>query len=72
MMLENVGSVDRALRVVFGIALFFVGWLGPDGAVGYILIAVAVVLIFTGATSHCPVYKVLGKDTVEKDDPRGH
>jgi len=71
-MFENVGTVDRTLRMVFGVALFFVGWLGPDNAMGYILMGVAVVLLFTGATSSCPIYKALGKSTCEKADPRGH
>lgn len=69
---ENVGSVDRALRVVVGIALVLAGWLGSGGALGIILIVVGLVLIVTGLMSRCPIYSVAGLDTVEKDDPRGH
>jgi len=71
-MLDNVGTVDRTLRMVFGVALFFVGFLGADSTLSYILMVVGVVLIVTGLTSSCPIYKVLGKSTCEKADPRGH
>ena len=71
-MLENVGTVDRALRVVLGFGLLLAGLLGPDGAVGLIIAGVGLVLLFTGATSSCPVYKAMGKNTVEEADPRGH
>jgi len=68
-MKENVGTVDRTLRVVFGIALLFAGWLGSLGIVG---IVIGAVLVFTGAFSFCPIYSALGKNTVEGPDPRGH
>jgi sugar phosphate permease len=71
-MKENVGTVDRSLRVVFGIALFFVGWLGDDGALSMVLLVVGLVLIVTGLMSHCPIYSIMGKSTVEEPDPRGH
>ena len=71
-MKENVGTVDRSLRVVFGIALFFVGWLSSGGALDIVLMVVGVVLVVTGLVSSCPIYSVLGLNTVEKPDPRGH
>ncbi|MCF6207956.1 MAG: DUF2892 domain-containing protein [Ghiorsea sp.] len=71
-MKENVGTVDRALRVVIGIALALAGWLGAGGALGIILIVVGLVLIVTGLMSSCPIYSVAGLNTVEEDDPRGH
>ena len=71
-MKENVGTVDRALRVVIGIALAMGGWLGPEGAMGLVLLVVGLVLVVTGLMSHCPIYSVAGLNTVEEDDPRGH
>lgn len=68
-MKENVGTVDRALRVVLGIALMLAGWLGSLGIVGIIIGAV---LVFTGLFSFCPLYSALGKNTCETADPRGH
>jgi sugar phosphate permease len=71
-MKENVGTVDRTLRMVFGIALFFVGWLGDDSALSMVLLVVGVVLIVTGLMSSCPIYSILKLKTVEEPDPRGH
>ena len=71
-MKENVGTVDRSLRVMLGLALFFAGWFGSGGALGVVLMIVGVVLIATGLVSSCPIYSILGIDTVEKPDPRGH
>lgn len=68
-MKENVGTVDRALRVIIGIALLLAGWLGSFGIVGIIIGAV---LLFTGLFSFCPIYSALGKSTCEQPDPRGH
>ncbi len=71
-MKENVGTVDRTLRIVFGIAIFFIGWLGDFGLTGTILMIVGVFLIATSALSFCPIYSIIGKETVEEADPRGH
>ncbi len=71
-MKENVGTVDRTLRVIIGTALALAGWLGPEGAMGIVLIVVGLVLLVTGLVSSCPIYSLLDKDTCEKPDPRGH
>jgi len=71
-MKENVGTVDRTLRVVIGTALALAGWLGPEGALGIVLLIVGLVLLATGLMSSCPIYSVAGMNTVEDDDPRGH
>ncbi|MDX8388067.1 MAG: DUF2892 domain-containing protein [Ghiorsea sp.] len=68
-MKENVGTVDRTLRVVIGLALMLAGWLGSLGIVG---IVIGLVLLLTGLSSHCPIYAATGKNTVEQADPRGH
>jgi len=71
-MKENVGTVDRALRVVVGVALALAGWLGAGGALGIVLIVIGLVLLVTGLMSSCPIYSVAGMNSVEEDDPRGH
>lgn len=55
----NVGTVDRALRVVGGIALIGLAAAGQIGAWGYI----GVVPLLTGALATCPLYSVLGFKT---------
>ena len=71
-MKENVGTVDRTLRVVFGLALALAGWLGPEGALGIVLLIVGLVLLVTGLMSSCPIYSVADLSSVEEEDPRGH
>ncbi|MFG5383545.1 MULTISPECIES: DUF2892 domain-containing protein [unclassified Yoonia] len=63
-MTANVGTVDRGLRVILGIALIvapllnFLG-LGASAVVAYILMAIGAILILTGLFSFCPLYRVL-------------
>ncbi len=71
-MKENVGTVDRSLRVMIGVAFLMAGWLGSGGALGIVLIVVGLVLTVTGLLSSCPIYSVVGLNTVEEEDPRGH
>lgn len=60
-MSTNVGSIDRVLRVVIGLALlafaFFSGhayaWIGYLG----------VVPLLTAALGNCPLYSILGLST---------
>ncbi|MBS0394636.1 MAG: DUF2892 domain-containing protein [Proteobacteria bacterium] len=54
--MKNVGSVDRALRVVVGLALLSLVFVGPHTAWGWI----GVVPLLTGLVSFCPLYTVLG------------
>ncbi len=59
----NEGTVDRALRVIVGVvllALFFMGSLGGWGWIGAI---VGAVMLLTGAVGVCPVYSLLGVST---------
>ncbi len=70
---SNVGTVDRTLRVVFGLGFALGGWFTEDGgAMSMVFIIVGLVLTVTGLISRCPIYKVAGIDTSEKPDPRGH
>jgi hypothetical protein len=55
----NVGGVDRALRVVAGLALIGLAATGTVGAWGWI----GIVPLATGAFSFCPLYSVLGMNT---------
>jgi hypothetical protein len=58
-MLKNVGTVDRAIRVLAGLALIAATWLGYIGSWGW----VGVVPLATGMFSFCPVYRLLGLNT---------
>ncbi|MBR0662605.1 YgaP family membrane protein [Neoroseomonas oryzicola] len=52
----NVGSVDRVLRIVAGLAILAAGVFGPLGWWGL----VGLVPLATGVTRFCPAYTLLG------------
>ena len=52
----NVGPVDRALRIVLGLALIAIVFVGPQTPWGWI----GVVPLVTGLFSTCPLYSVFG------------
>jgi hypothetical protein len=53
---NNVGGLDRVLRVVLGLVLIGMTLAGTIGAWGWI----GVVPLLTGALGTCPLYTVLG------------
>jgi hypothetical protein len=55
----NVGTLDRALRVIAGIALIAMAYLGTLGAWAYI----GIVPLLTGLFRFCPAYTLLGMNT---------
>jgi Protein of unknown function (DUF2892) len=64
----NLGTFDRILRIVIGIALVALAfwWLPtPWGWQGIALMVVGLILIATALVSWCPIYSVLGLGTRE-------
>lgn len=60
-MKQNVGGIDRVLRVVFGIVFIVFGIM--QGGAWWALAAFGAVLLFTAATSFCGLYTFLGLNT---------
>lgn len=58
-MKRNVGSLDRILRVVVGLALIVLAAMGSIGAWGYI----GVIPLVTGLMGSCLLYRMLGIST---------
>jgi len=58
-MKTNVGSIDRALRVVVGLVLIGLTLAGMIGVWGWI----GIIPIATGLFSFCPLYTLLGMNT---------
>jgi hypothetical protein len=52
----NVGSTDRILRIILGIGLLTLVFVGPKTPLGWI----GLVPLLTGLMSTCPLYSVLG------------
>jgi hypothetical protein len=55
----NVGSVDRIVRIVVGLALIVLAAMGSIGVWGYI----GIVPLVTGFMRVCPAYSLLGINT---------
>jgi len=69
----NVGSLDRNVRIAIGIVLGIVGaavFAGPLSSLGTIVGAIALVagavMLGTGLTRQCMLYRPLGIDTCER------
>ncbi|MBC2769882.1 YgaP family membrane protein [Pusillimonas minor] len=54
--MRNVGGIDRALRVIVGVALIVATLMGYIGVWGWI----GVVPLATGLLGTCPAYKLFG------------
>jgi len=55
----NEGSIDRAARVVVGLGLLAMVFVGPHTPWGWI----GLVPLATGAIGFCPLYRVFGWST---------
>lgn len=58
-MKTNEGTVDRTLRIVVGLALLSLVFVGPQTLWGL----VGLVPLLTGVVGFCPLYKVFGFNT---------
>ena len=59
MVCKNVGTVDRAIRIIVGVVLIALVFVGPQTAWGWI----GVVTLATGLLGWCGLYTVLGMKT---------
>jgi len=58
-MKTNEGSIDRALRIIVGLGVLSLAFVGPQTPWGYI----GIVPILTGLIGWCPAYTLLGINT---------
>ncbi len=58
-MKTNEGSIDRALRIIAGIALIALAYTGAIGKWGYI----GILPLLTGIMGICPAYSIFGIST---------
>jgi len=58
----NVGNLDRAARLLIGIALITLAAGGVIGVWGYI----GVIPLLTGIVGMCPLYSILGLKTTSR------
>ena len=58
-MTANVGRIDRILRIVVGLILIAMVFVGPQTSWGWI----GVVPLLTALIGFCPAYKLIGLST---------
>ena len=61
-MKSNMGTIDRALRVIVGLVLIALTLTGTIGVWGWF----GVVPVLTGSFGICPLYSILGINTACK------
>lgn len=59
MVWRNEGMVDRGLRIVVGLAVLSLAFVGPQTAWGWL----GVIPLVTGVVGFCPLYSILGINT---------
>ncbi len=66
MLATNVGNIDRIVRIVAGLVLLSLVFVGPQTLWGLI----GIVLLATGLMRTCPAYKLLGMNTCATKAPQ--
>ncbi|MEM8590937.1 MAG: DUF2892 domain-containing protein [Pseudomonadota bacterium] len=59
LLLRNESTADRVLRIVLGLAIFSLVFIGPQTLWGL----VGLIFVVTGLVGSCPIYRVLGLKT---------
>jgi len=58
-MSKNVGSIDRIVRIVIGLALIAGFFLNPEGSYRWLYL-IGIVPLVTGLMSSCLIYRLFG------------
>ena len=69
-MKKNMGTADRAIRILVAVVIAYLFYANIiSGTLGIVLLVVAGVFLLTGFVSFCPLYKALGiKSTMAKKE----
>ena len=66
-MTHNVGTTDRALRLITGVVLLALTWIAPiavfHGAWAAVATVIGLVMFGTALMRFCPLYTALGLNT---------
>jgi hypothetical protein len=57
--MTNEGTIDRAVRIVLGLGLISLTFIGPQSPLGFI----GLVPLATGLIGFCPLYRIIGFST---------
>ena len=59
---KNVGGIDRILRIIVGLGLISLVFVGPQTPWGWI----GVIPLLTAFVSFCPAYRLIGMSTCSR------
>ncbi|OYX41785.1 MAG: hypothetical protein B7Z02_14355 [Rhodobacterales bacterium 32-67-9] len=59
----NVGSTDRVIRILVGLALLAWWYFAPGMGLRWLPLVLGIVALATGLMSTCPLYSILGINT---------
>ena len=62
---QNVGTIDRGIRIALGIILAAVGMLVLKGTAGTVVSIVALIPLITGIVGFCPLYVLFKLSTLK-------
>ncbi|NNE54108.1 MAG: DUF2892 domain-containing protein [Sulfitobacter sp.] len=70
-MTANLGTIDRLLRLIIGLALIGMPLLNvpsvwENRGLGFLCMAIGLVLVATALFRFCPIYRVLGISTCQR------
>ena len=61
-MKQNVGGMDRAIRIIAGLALLVAFFMLPEASYRWFLL-IGIVPLATGLMGSCPAYSIFGLST---------
>lgn len=61
--MKNEGTADRSIRILLGVVLISLVFVGPQSPWGW----VGLVPLLTGLVGFCPLYKIIGLNTCPID-----
>jgi len=62
---KNVGTIDRAVRIIVGLVLLGIGFVFLAAPLSYIAMLLGLIALATGALGTCGIYSLLGISTLE-------
>jgi hypothetical protein len=57
--MTNEGTIDRVVRIVLGLGILSLAFVGPHSPFGF----VGLIPLATGLIGFCPLYRVIGVNT---------
>lgn len=64
---KNVGMIDRVIRILLGIVLLYIFVVNMITAPwSYLVALIGLILLVTGIVGTCPLYSLLGMNTLGK------